>query len=482
MISGDFTELPGWVNYWIRSGVSPLILLAGCAFPQKKSDPTLSDPNFIYATIDSLRNLYDGTWGRILVESSMLGGPVVDFVAKCNRFMTAWCTKARGGEGSSESTTIIGEHNLLTECMFNNNVEDMRGFTLDWIRLFGNRFSDVIRDPVLGPSASTTLAQFLDRNHAITRGMLSNVIFDRCRETCWYVVQGHISPVESMMSQLSCNPMTFDQLRPRLAVWLHFHDALRRCGRILGTAMRMKEYSFRDVILMLGRRKECGDSDFADQVCLAYGHAVLHGVHLLDGYGIVEVDNVYPLARPGYSTIPVEEVVQIVQIRPLLANEHRDTLLWFSFPREMIRFQTASAQSTIDLGGTNAVQYNRLMEQISEFGSTLSAEVDQSHGVYRQFHKYDLIEVFPLLDGDLDLSEDVISSQFVKKIFPSVQEQLVAKHIKQFIEPDSSAKEALPRVKKFIKEKPQGSVAAKGAKGNGPASVTEQFYTFWQDE
>ena len=28
MISGDYTELPDWVNYWIRSGVSPLILLA----------------------------------------------------------------------------------------------------------------------------------------------------------------------------------------------------------------------------------------------------------------------------------------------------------------------------------------------------------------------------------------------------------------------------------------------------------------------
>ena len=148
--------------------------------------------------------------------------------------------------------------------MFNNNMEDVRGFTLEWIRLFWNRFSEVIRDPVLGPSASTILEQFLDRNHAITRGMLSNVIFDRCRETCWYVVQGHISPVEAMMTQLSANPMTFDQLRPRLAVWLRFRDALRRCGRILGTAMRRKEYSLKDVILMLGRHKECGDSDIAN--------------------------------------------------------------------------------------------------------------------------------------------------------------------------------------------------------------------------
>ena len=60
--------------------------------------------------------------------------------------------------------------------------------------------------------------------------------------------------------------------------------------------------------------------------------------------------------------------------------------------------------------------------------------------------------------------------------------QLIAKHIKKFIEPDSSAKEALPRVKKFLKEQPLSPTAAKGAKGNGPALVTDQFYTYWQDE
>ena len=182
--------------------------------------------------------------------------------------------------------------------------------------------------------------------------------------------------------------------------------------------MRRKEYSLKDVILMLGRHKECEDGDIADQVCLAYGHTVLRGVHLLDGYGIVDVGKVYPLVRPGYSTIPDEEAVQI---RSFLANEHRDTLLWFSFPREMLRFQTASAQSAIDLGGVNAVHYRRLMEQIFEYGNVLKTETDQSHGVHRKFHKYDPIEVFPLLDGDMDLSEDAIGSQCVKKIFPTVR-------------------------------------------------------------
>ena len=171
-----------------------------------------------------------------------------------------------------------------------------------------------------------------------------------------------------------------------------------------------------------------------------------------------------------------------MQIRSLLANEHRDTLKWFSFPREMLRFQTASAQGVIDLGGINAVHYSRLMEQISEFGTVLSAEVDQSHGVHRPFHQYDPIEAFPMLDGDMGLSEDAIGSQFVKKIFPSVQEQQVAKHIGKFIEPESTASEALPRVKKFLKETLQGPAVATGAKGGGQATVTEQFYTFWQDE
>ena len=67
------------------------------------------------------------------------------------------------------------------------------------------------------------------------------------------------------------------------------------------------------------------------------------------------------------------------------------------------------------------------MEQISEYGNVLGAETDQSPGVHRKFYKYDPIEVFPLLRGDMDL--------------------------------------------------PLSSTAAKVAKGNGPASVTDQLYT-----
>ena len=108
--------------------------------------------------------------------------------------------------------------------------------------------------------------------------------------------------------------------------------------------------------------------------------------------------------------------------------------------------------------------------------------MDESHGVNRKFHKYDPIDAFPMLDSDLDLSDDAISSQFVKKIFPTFQEQMVAKHIRQFMNPDTSSREALPLVKKFLKDNPQGSTTSTGVKGGGQATVTEKFYTFWQDE
>ena len=70
----------------------------------------------------------------------------------------------------------------------------------------------------------------------------------------------------------------------------------------------------------------------------------------------------------------------------------------------------------------------------------------------------------------------------MKKIFPTFQEQMVANHIRQFMNPDTSSREALPLVKKFLKDNPQGSTTSTGVKGDGQATVTEKFYTFWQDE
>ena len=100
----------------------------------------------------------------------------------------------------------------------------------------------------------------------------------------------------------------------------------------------------------------------------------------------------------------------------------------------------------------------------------------------RKFHKYDPIDAFPMLDSELDLSDDAIGSQFVKKMFPSFQEQMVAKHIRQFMNPDTSSKDALPLVRKFLKDSSQGSNTTSGVKGGGQATVTEKFYTVWQDE
>ena len=37
--------------------------------------------------------------------------------------------------------------------------------------------------------------------------------------------------------------------------------------------------------------------------------------------------------------------------------------------------------------------------------------MDESHGVNRKFHKYDPIDAFPMLDSDLDLSDDAIGSR-----------------------------------------------------------------------
>ena len=250
-------------------------------------------------------NMADGSWGKASFDPTMLDEPVVDFIARCNRFMTAWCTKAMGGEASNQCSTMVGENDLFVVCVINIKWRIMKNLNLEWIRLFWNRMSEVIRDPVLGPAPSTTLRKFLDKNQVITRGMLSKVIFDRCRETCWYIVQGHTPVVSTTLAQRNDNPTAFEQIR---LDWSHFSDALRRSGRILGTAMRMKAYSLKDIVLMMGRNKEAKDDDIADQICLAYGHAMLHGVHLLHGYGMDEVEIMYPLASPGYYSISREEV------------------------------------------------------------------------------------------------------------------------------------------------------------------------------
>ena len=79
--------------------------------------------------------------------------------------------------------------------------------------------------------------------------------------------------------------------------------------------MRSKEYSVKDVILVLGKDAEA--YDISDQICLAYGHTVFHGTQLLIAYGRSDVDAIYPLVHPGGLRD------ETTQIRDLLDKEIR---------------------------------------------------------------------------------------------------------------------------------------------------------------
>ena len=87
--------------------------------------------------------------------------------------------------------------------------------------------------------------------------------------------------------------------------------------------MRSKEYSLKDVILMLGKIKDAEADYISDQICLAYGHTVFHETQLLIAYGRTDVDAIYPLVRPGGLRDDSAE------IRDLLEREIRTDLEWF---------------------------------------------------------------------------------------------------------------------------------------------------------
>ena len=120
--------------------VSPLILLALVVYVNHRDDPALADPNFYRTVTDGLRNMVDGEWGYAKIEQSALDGRVIDFISKCNRFMGAWCAKAMGGEGSSARASIVGEDNLLEECMVKRETASVPQFDLSWIMLDGGPY------------------------------------------------------------------------------------------------------------------------------------------------------------------------------------------------------------------------------------------------------------------------------------------------------------------------------------------------------
>ena len=212
----DARNVEYWIGYWLQSGVSPLILLPGFVYTRRFMDATLSDPNFYLDAVDGLRSMIDGTLGFAKVETSSLGGSVIDFVGRRNRFMAAWCAKAMGGEGSNEYASIIGPNNLLYECIVNREFGDMTGFDLEWIRMFWGRMATVVKDPTFGPSKNTTVRDWLDRSKPLVKSLLGNRIFDTCREACWYVVQGLIKSSGNILSIQTVNPQTFFGLIPTL--------------------------------------------------------------------------------------------------------------------------------------------------------------------------------------------------------------------------------------------------------------------------
>ena len=157
----------------------------------------------------------------------------------------------------------------ITYSKINHTAADMAQFDLARIRLFWNRTQEVFKDPMIGPPGTTNLRDFLDKNKPLSKGLLSNPIFDTCGEPCWYVAEGSIVALASLITQRECNPAAFAQMRPKLSDWNHTIDSLHRCGRILGTAMRLKGYSLKDVILLMGKNKEAEADDTPDQICLA---------------------------------------------------------------------------------------------------------------------------------------------------------------------------------------------------------------------
>ena len=233
--------------------------------------------------------MFDGAWGYAKIEQSALENRVENFTPKCNRFMGAWCTKAMGGESSNQFTTSKEDPNLISEWMLNIEFVSMENFDLAWMKLFWSRMGEIIRDPTVGLPRTTTLRAWLDRRQVISKGLLSNPIFESCREACWYIVQGSIKNTSSMLSERSTNPNAFEQLRPKLAEWNHFINSLRRAGRILGSATRIRECSMKDVVLMLGKIQHAAEDDVCDQICLACGHAAFRGFQLLMTYGRVDV-------------------------------------------------------------------------------------------------------------------------------------------------------------------------------------------------
>ena len=92
----------------------------------------------------------------------------------------------------------------------------------------------------------------------------------------------------------------------------------------------------------------------------------------------------------------------------------------------------------------------------------------------------DPVDMFPMLDFDMDLNSGEVASPVTLRIFPSQHDQLIACNVRQFMSPDSSREQALQYVKEFLKKGGHGGAKPIDAKVT-TKNVTESFYSFTQD-
>ena len=109
----------------------------------------------------------------------------------------------------------------------------------------------------------------------------------------------------------------------------------------------------------------------------------------------------------------------------------------------------------------------------------MDTEVDPSHGVFRTSHVCDPISRWDW-NSDFDLNNNQIGSSPVKQIFPSHFDQMVAKNIHTFMQPDFNPEEALKYVKEFM-QKGESQRRTQAVQQNVD-EATSEFYTYWEDE
>ena len=90
--------------------------------------------------------------------------------------------------------------------------------------------------------------------------------------------------------------------------------------------------------------------------------------------------------------------------------------------------------------------------------------------MFPKMHMHDLVDMFPMLDLDMDLNSGEVASPVSLRFLPSQHDQLIAHNIRKFMSPELSREQAWQYVKEFLK---------RGSYGNKPvdAKVTAEDIT-----